>query len=164
MGELGLPDGARSRDRRACGQRCRHNGWSRVVAPSSDAPCPTCHPDSAAPGTNHLPLHPLPPDAATTVTPGLGTCGVCGDPDNLLDLDTCVVCGDYVEAPDPVTGGIDGEKWPTMERDHWIHSDCLRETWDPEDEPSAQGASGEVSPTAGATAVAASRKARPRQG
>ena len=36
-----------------CGQRCRHNGWSRAVAPSSDAPCPTCHSGSVAPGTNH---------------------------------------------------------------------------------------------------------------
>ena len=96
------------------------------MAPSSDAPCPTCHPDSAAPGTNHLPQHPPPSGVATTVPPELVPCGVCGDPDDLLDLVTCVVCGDYVEAPDPVTGGIDGEQWPTMECDHWIHNDCLR--------------------------------------
>ena len=149
MDEAGDPRPTRcvhgSRDRcsatrdgsRPCGQRCRHNGWSHAAPPSSDSPCPACHPGRSAPGAALLPPQPAAQRAPEAAPAETHLCGTCGEADDPAGLHTCTICGDYIEPPE--AGALDGEPWPTDECEHWVHCDCLRGTWAPEAEPDCPG-------------------------
>ena len=125
---------------RPCGQRCRHNGWSRAALPSTDTPCPACHTSRPAPGAS------LPPTQAATrrppeaIPPEPDLCGTCGDDEGHSGLRTCVICDDYIDPPEAGAGS--GEPWPTDECDHWVHCGCLQGGF-------AQGADAKGSPING---------------
>ena len=126
---------------RPCGQRCRHNGWSRAVRPSADRPCPVCHREGDA-GGNAAPTHGATrgapdPDAEA---PDLSAdpSGSSGGEDGHAGMRICVICDDYIDPPER-TGPITGLPWPTDECEHWVHGGCLQGDFAPEAEPDCPG-------------------------